>query len=200
MIDYLPGIGPKSPYRKTQHALLLQRLCAEAWDALRNCPVPQSIVDEVRVASIRSALSILTDEESDVLEKFANLAHCRSALLRLELDPTRYSFTYLEVDLGCSIGVPARHVDHNGRMSVVPTGTPLCSHPIHVHVDVDPGMIDFFRDRDAAQRGYEAEISQIVAVSRGVGAPATWESMLERIPVTRDHFAASLAEPERLAA
>lgn len=200
MIDYLEDITLRSPYRKTQHALLLQRLCGDAWESMRNCPVPQSILDHVRTAAIRSALSMVTDDESDVLSKFDNLSTCRAVCLRLQLEETRYSDVYVHVELGCEIGVPARYVDHTGTMSVVPRGVPLGSHPIRINVDIDLAIADFFRDREAARRGFEAEMGKIVAVSRGVGAPATWDRMLNLIPITRAHFLFHSHEAERLAA
>jgi hypothetical protein len=200
MIDYLEGITLRSPYRKTQHALLLQRLCGDAWESMKNCPVPQSILDHVRAAGIRSALAMTTDEESDVLSKFDNLSDCRAVSLRLQLEENRHSDVYVHVALGCEIGVPSRYVDHTGTMSVVRTGVPLGSHPIKMHVDVDLTITDFFRDREAARKGFEAEMGRIVAVSRGIGAPATWERMLDLIPITRAHFLSHRREAERLAA
>ena len=117
------------------------------------------------------------------------------ARLKLRLDGHNHS--YMIVELGCGIGVPARLVDHRGIMTVTPTSYERTRGSIDVPVEVDESIHDFFRERDAAERGYEAEISRIVSVSRGVGAPSTWGRMLESLPVTRDYFEASSAGPAR---
>jgi hypothetical protein len=192
MVDYLEGVTTATPYRKTRDALLLQRLCRDAWAPLMDPAVPEPILEEIRVAAIRAALTLATDDESEVLKKFGYLGTCTSAKLRLSVG--EHAHAYAHVDLGCSIGIPVRLVDHRSAMSVTPASYPRSACSLEVPVEVDDAIHGFFRERDAARRGYEIEMSRIVAVSRGVGAPATWGRMLDGIPVTRDHFAAESAK------
>lgn len=195
---YLDGITMATPYRKTQHALKLQRLCREAWDPLMDAPVPESIREEVRVAAIRSAFLLVTDEEGDVLRKFGHIASCRSAILKVAVGGSAYA--YLHLNLGCEIGVPARIVDRSGTMTVAPSSCKRSPWDLDVPVQIDEGIVTFFRELGAARRGYEAELARIVTVSRATGAPSTWRRMLDHMPVTRDHFASLIARPTRLAA
>lgn len=197
-MDDLTNFRLTAPYRRTIDSPMAQRLCSAAWSH-RIAPVDSPEIKAfMRAAGIRAAAAIATDDEMDVLERFEATGWARSVGLVVDSDQGRPHVLDI-FDLECQIRIP-----HN-RMPT-PIGGPLpirASDDPHADAydlvaDIPTWVIRPYLDRLSARASYNLEQDEIIRTNRSTGR-VTWRQLLDRMPETKEHVLALLAERDMAA-
>lgn len=197
-MDDLTNFRITAPYRRTIDSPMAQRLCSAAWSQRTDFVRSPEIRAFMRSAGIQAVAAIATDDEMDVLERFEAAGWAKTVSLVVDSDQGR-PHVLDTFQLDCQIRIPANRMPTpiGGPLAIRASDDPRVG-PYDLVADIPPWVIRPYLDRMAAIAAYEREQDEIIRVNRSTGR-VTWRQLLDRMPETKEHVLALLAERDAAA-